>query len=233
MRLRTIRSKLSLGMGGVIIGFILLSLMSLGLLTRSFATREITRSLVAGKDAFDRFINLRFELLRGKARSIARTPYLRATLTIEELDQATAFQAAQQVFQDAETPLLVLLDAQGRMLADVGALWSFHDDLAHHPAMENALQGTDGSGVWHHRDSSYLVAASPVLAGGQLVGVVVAGSPIDFSVAEDVHQITGHEVLLLRSNTLIAEVLAQSPSKVTDQEFKTLLSALARIMQEP
>ncbi len=113
MRLRTIRSKLSLGMGGVIIGFILLSLMSLGLLTRSFATREITRSLVAGKDAFDRFINLRFELLRGKARSIARTPYLRATLTIEELDQATAFQAAQQVFQDAETPLLVLLDAQG------------------------------------------------------------------------------------------------------------------------
>ena len=57
MRLWTIRSKLSLGMGGVIIGFILLSLMSLGLLTRSFATREITRSLVAGKDAFDRFLN--------------------------------------------------------------------------------------------------------------------------------------------------------------------------------
>ncbi len=227
MRFRSIRSKFFVGMGGVIIGFILLSLISMGLLTRSFATREVTRSLVAGKDALDRFIGLRFELLRGKARSIGRTPYLKATLTIEDLDQATAFQAARQVFEDAETPLLVLLDARGRLLADVGAPRLFHEDLAREPVMENALRGSEDSGVWRHRGDSYLIAASPVLAGVQLVGVVVVGSPIDSSTAEEIHQITGHEVLLLRSGELIADAREELFPAVSDDELTSLVAALA------
>ena len=224
MKLRTLRSKIFLAMGVVVLALILLSLLSMGVLTKSFANQEITRNLQAGKSALDRFLDLRYELLRGKARSIAQTPFLKATLTIEDLDQHTAFQAVRQVYQVAETPLLVVVDSEGKLLADAEAPDAFGEGLAGFPNVEGVLRGEESSGVWYHHGHSYLVSASPVLVGPQLVGVIVVGTRLDSSAVEEIRQITGQQVLLFRSGTLIADT--SSSSKVTEEEFQGLLSDL-------
>src|SRR5437867_1364397 len=76
VRLRTVRSKVFLGMGSVILCSTLLSLCIMGRLVGRFAEVEVAQNLRQARQAFEEFILVRKKLLRDKARSLSQTPYL-------------------------------------------------------------------------------------------------------------------------------------------------------------
>ena len=170
-------------------------------------------------------LDLRYELLRGKARSAAQTPYLRATLTIQQVDLETLSQTARQLATVVETPLLLVATSDGEMTASA-------DQGIAAPAaqavtlLDAALDGTEGAGVWCPSTHCYLAAAAPVVLGGQILGAVAVGVPLDATVAADVRRVTGLDVLFVRFNHLVADARGSGALLVTQRRLDGLTAAL-------
>ncbi|MFT4557763.1 MAG: hypothetical protein ACI92S_003136 [Planctomycetaceae bacterium] len=73
-------------MGTVIAAFVLMSLLIVTHVADEFGEEEIGRNLRFARDAFQGYMQSRQQLLQDKGRSLADAPYLKATLSIEDLD---------------------------------------------------------------------------------------------------------------------------------------------------
>ncbi|MFQ5653532.1 MAG: response regulator [Planctomycetota bacterium] len=226
MRLNGIQFRLFAGMGVVVLGLVLLVLIALGFLVRSFSNVEVTQSLSQGFTAFERFRSLRYELLEDKARSIAQTPHLKAVVGIEGLDPETALVAAQQISADSNTSLVVITDEDGRLLADPRHGARFGEDLRSLPGLDPALGGEEARALWRYGDGHYLVAVAPIVAGNRLLGTLILGDRLDDAAAEEIGQITGRDVLLLHAGNVIGKSWGTGTGGVAADELAALSAAL-------
>jgi signal transduction histidine kinase/ActR/RegA family two-component response regulator len=220
MKLRTVRAKLFVGMGTVIAAFVTLSLIIVTQVADQFGEEEIGRNLQFARNAFQGYMQSRQQLLQDKGRSLADTPYLKATLSLEELDHETAFYLATQLAEVSQTDLLLLVDFEGRLLADAASDERTSGSLLNRPSTELALRGDEGCAFWSYYDEEFLVTTSPVTAGESLLGVLVLGQRIDQNFADHVRQATGRDVLLCLQSECLAQSYADevmvTASKTTD-----------------
>ena len=230
MSLRSVRSKLFLGMGTVILLFIALSLLIVSQLVKSFGREEIARNLDAARVSFDGYERMRRRLLQDKGRSLADAPYLKATMSIEELDHETAHYSAQRLDVVAQTDLLLLLDHRGRLLANSADPTRFGNDLSRFPSMDEALRGRESNGVWEYRNNIYLVTISPILTGDSIVGALVLGELVEANLANQIRQATGRDVLVFHAGTLAAEAWRPSQSyRMRKQDAESLAQELTDV----
>lgn len=227
MKFRSVRAKLFVGMGTVIAAFVLLSLLIVTHVADEFGEEEIGRNLRFARDAFQGYMESRQQLLQDKGRSLADAPYLKATLSIEELDHETAFYLASQLTEVGQTDLLLLLDFEGNLLADASAEDRTGGSLLGQPLTERALSGEEGCAFWSYHDEEFLVTASPVAVGESLLGVLVLGQKIDQDFADHVRQATGRDVLICYQEKCLAESNSarSTPSKTETQAVLAELQA--------
>ncbi len=223
MTLRTVRSKIFVGMGTVIVGFVLLSLLVLSHLIDRLAKVEIGQNLRHGESALGQFLKLRQRLLKDKAASLAETPYLKASLQTEPPHKRTVQGSTKDVHEAAEAPLLLVIDPHGRLLADASDFTRGGEDFRAFRGLEGALRGEEGGGIWSYRDRLYLVGVAPIISGEQLVGALAIGDRLDASLAADVRGFTGRDVIFLSGDRVLAASWAEEPTHpVTPEELAHL-----------
>ena len=192
-------------MGAVILLFITLSVGVVVQVIEAFGHKEIARSLASGRQSFSRYIQMRQKLLQDKGRSLAQAPYLKAIMSIDEVDPETAHYSSQSLFEISETDLLLLLDHEGRLLADATDPDEFGTDLGQLPITDAGFDGGESSGAWRYKEQSYFVTASPITDGDRILGLLILGDLIDQSLAEEIHESTGRDVLIFHRGALVAQ----------------------------
>lgn len=225
MKLRTVRAKLFVGMGTVIAAFVTASLIIVTHVADQFGEEEIGRNLQFARNAFQGYMQTRQQVLQDKGRSLADTPYLKATLSLEELDHETASYLASQLADVSQTDLLLLCNADGLLLADAASDERTGDNLLNQPLTERALHGDKGCAFWLYYDEEFLVTTSPVIAGESLLGVLILGEKIDQNFADHVRKATGRDVLLCLQDKLLAQSYAHNQT-IVDQDITNILREL-------
>ncbi|MCZ6795011.1 MAG: ATP-binding protein [Planctomycetota bacterium] len=227
MKIRTFRSKLFLAMGSVILTSIVLSVVTASRIIWQFAQSEIARNLEDGKRAYFEFVELQRKLLQDGARSVAETPYLKATLNIPDVDRETVSIVARMVHEVTETPLTFLLDPSGNLLADAADPERDIRSLRSIAGVEAAISGQEFFGVWPLDGDYFMVAVTPVVAGEQVVGILALGLPVDDAMAEVFRKVTGRDILIFDEKRVVAVAWqGDSKSAVSWEEFSDLRSRL-------
>lgn len=222
MKLRTVRAKLFVGMGTVIAAFVTASLIIVTHVADQFGEEEIGRNLQFARNAFQGYMQTRQQVLQDKGRSLADTPYLKATLSLEELDHETAYYLASQLTEVSQTDLLLLIDCEGRLLADAASDERTGDNLLNLLLTERALRGDEGCAFWSYHDEEFLVTTSPVIASESLLGVLIIGEKIDRNFANHIRKATGRDVLLCLQNKLLARSYAHKQT-IEEPEIADIL----------
>ena len=225
----TIRTKIFAGMVAVAVAFIALSLFIAHRFMGSIAADEVTYTLRGGELAYQRFTALRDNYVAMQARSIAQTPHLRAVMNISDVDHETVLYTARTLYEVIDMDLMLLVDVQGKLLADAGAPLLSGRDLRPFPGVEAGLGGTEYSGIWAYQDSLYRIALTPVVVGDQLLGLLVLGDLLDAAAATEIREFTGKDVLIVRAGEIIAQSRENpEPGRVTRDEVVLLAPLLER-----
>ena len=139
----SIRAKIFGGMITVTLLFISILLYLESGLGR-IVDQEVAYSLRSGKRAYERFTELRDHLLINQARSIAQAPYLRAVMDIPDVDHETVYYSAQALYEITDISFMLLMNAEGRLLADLREPSLFGHNLRSLPGV---VAGLDEGGV--------------------------------------------------------------------------------------
>jgi hypothetical protein len=170
------------------------------------ADQEITINLRSGKLAYERYSELRNNLLISQARALAQTPHLKAVLTIPDVDQETINYSVQTLYEASEIPFMLLADVEGNLLADPHDPSGFNDDVRSHAGItEGMTEGLEYTGVWIYKDLLYQIALTPVTAAGSLIGLLVVGIALDAKFASEVREVTGRDVLIFQDGHVVSE----------------------------
>ncbi len=198
------RTKLFIGMGVVVLSLTLFALSAIGIVIERFAEKEVAENLHEGRRSYEQFLSLRYELLVGKARAIAETPYLKAVMNIASVDHETVFHTATEARELANAPFAVVMGNTGRLLADASNSASTGDNLQTLPGVEVALAGSEFTGLWKYRGNILLVALVPIVVDAQIVGVLAVGDPVDSAFSDEARLVTGRNVLIFGDGQIVA-----------------------------
>ena len=224
----TIKTKIFLGTVAVSLIFILISMLAMNRFIEKMAYNEVLYNLRTGKRAYERFTALRNNLIISQARSIAQTPLLKAVINISDVDGATVFHTAQELYGVSEISLMLLIDDQGKLLADVDDPLFFGHDLRGFPGVEAGLKGAEFNGIWRYRDNLYRAALTPIVLEDQILGLLILGDLLTRS-GMDIREFTGRDVLILHSGKIIVQSREHPESSlITQNEIVTLVNSLEK-----
>jgi signal transduction histidine kinase/DNA-binding LytR/AlgR family response regulator/HPt (histidine-containing phosphotransfer) domain-containing protein len=205
MKLGTVRAKIFVGMGAIILLFIAVSTVVISHVVDRFGREEVARDLAAAKTALTVHMEMRQRLLQDKGRALVLAPYLKATLALEDLDRETAHFAAVQLLDAAESELLLLLDHAGQLLADAKDVSQYGNDVSQLPIVKGCLSGEATVGMWQYKQQLFMAAATPIVVGKTIYGALVLGVRVDSALADEIHQATGQDILILHQAKLQTE----------------------------
>ena len=182
----TIGAKIFVGMVAISLTFIFVSLFILNRFLGGIAEDEVSYSLFLSERAYERFVVLHDDLFAVQARSVAQTPHLKAVMNIADVDHKTVFHTARELHLVVDTNLMLLINARGVLLADVGDSTVFGDNLSLFPGVEGGLNGVEWHGIWSYQDRLYQIILMPIVMGSQLLGLLVLGDLLDSAAAAEV-----------------------------------------------
>ncbi|MFH1567661.1 MAG: ATP-binding protein [Gemmatimonadota bacterium] len=200
----TIRTKLFVAILMVSLSFVALSLAVMDRFVRRVADTEVAGALTRGARAYERYSALQSDLLSSRARSTAQAPVLRAVVSIPGVDHGTVQFTAGELHRAVGSALMVVADARGRLLAEVGDSTRWGDDLSGLPGVPEALQGEEYAGIWDYQGKLYRVSVSPVVVGDGIPALLALGERWDQAAAA-IGQFTGQGVLILQAGRLVAQ----------------------------
>jgi signal transduction histidine kinase/DNA-binding response OmpR family regulator/HPt (histidine-containing phosphotransfer) domain-containing protein len=226
----SIRNKLFLATASVALCFVVAVVGSMSRFLETLVRNEVEASLRSGHRSAERFLQLREELLRQRARSMANTPFLIATMTIPDVDPGTGRYAVEQLSEIRGAPerdLVVLLDRAGRTLVGPSRDAPIEETGAG-DGVARALEGREFIGITGYEDQHYLVSATPILSGGEVVGALMLGERLDDAFAGDVRGFSGRSTMFVHRGKAIARSIEGSRFASTRPE-----TDLATILREP
>ncbi|MEE8335684.1 MAG: PAS domain S-box protein [Candidatus Neomarinimicrobiota bacterium] len=191
------------------------------------AQNEIRNSLKNSKLALSRLNTLQEDLLISKARSLSQVPYLKAVMNIPQVDHETVFYTAQNLRESSKLDLMLLIDANGILLADMADQTYFDHDLGSFTGIANSLNGEEYKGVYQYRDKLYLVGITTIEIERQLLGLLLVGQAIDDSSLDEIKKFTGSNVLLFWTGELKFQALkTQNSESISAAELSILTTQL-------
>ena len=214
----TIGAKIFAGMVAVSLTFIFASLFILNRFLGGIAEDEVSYSLFRGERAYERFVALHDNLFAVQARSVAQTPHLKAVMNIADVDHKTVFHTARELHLVVDTDLMLLINARGVLLADVGDSTFFGDNLSAFPGVGGGLNGAEWHGIWSYRDRLYQIILMPIVMESQMLGLLVLGDLLDSAAATEVREFTGKDVLILYAGEQVGYSRERSDSPPISQE---------------
>ena len=112
-----------------------------------------TRERVASELARSRDVTLdlhanRQSLQRQECRVVAEEPRLKAVVATEDVARDTIVDAIRDLAETLHAGVFVIVDAEGRLIADSAAPDAEGFDLSDRPVVRDALANGEQSGVW-------------------------------------------------------------------------------------
>lgn len=211
----SIKKKLFLVISLVITSFVFIINIAINYQLKEGVNQEIRTEMNKSVIAYELYEKQQKALLQTRARIHASIPFLKATLLIPGVDEATLEYAVNSIELDEDISLFVILDEHGNVIVDNLPA----DEKAPHSSLDgikNVVNGDEFQGYWYYLGNYYQIAMSPIVSGQQLAGIVAIGQKItDFSYLESIEKSSGAKVLLainqqVNSSTDITAELADN-----------------------
>ncbi|MCH7732852.1 MAG: PAS domain S-box protein [Candidatus Marinimicrobia bacterium] len=221
----TIKTKIFLTVFTISLIFVLITFFTINRFLSQIADDEITHNLRSARFAYKRSDTLHIDLLINHARSIAQAPHLKAVMNIPGVDHETVYYTARGLFEAGKMDLMLLIDSEGKLIADIGAPAYFNQNMRSYPGVTEGLSGKEYSGIYQYREQLYRIALTPIVMDRQLLGLLVIGESINNETMNEIGQFTGTGVLLFYSDQLISQSDAKSDVPAISQDEITYLSS--------
>lgn len=182
------------------------------LFVRASVQREVSRQTREAVDAslraFTQFQHQEDSQLLHAAALLAELPPLKALMTTP--DPLTVQDGSQEFWALSGSDLLVLANAQGRVMASHSQGPQIDTSLAQ-KLFDKSLAQEEQIGWWQSGNNLYRITMRQITAGAgkdqRLLGELVLGKRIDKLVAEQIRHFSGNEITLLSGDTVIASTL--------------------------
>lgn len=229
LKFGSVRLKIFAGMISVALLFLTLSVLIMNAFLDRIVDEEVRTSIGKSRTAYEKFSALSDELLLRQVLSVARTPTLKATMSIPGVDRETLLYAARDLHADVVgTDLFLLADARAKLLVDMERPELAEGNLRGFPDVADALAGKSRAGFWRYNDRFYRVAIALIEAGDLRLGIVVIGNLLSGPEASArLTEVTGSNVVILHGDRKISEARYRSGERaITDDEAARLAHLL-------
>lgn len=228
MRTRILRQELGFGVLAATAVAILVSSLVVHASLRKIAVRGVRRDLELGGRACARLAALEKRLLSDEVAALVEVSAFRGTMTASSVDGGAVLEAARNLRRVSDSSVLLVTDASGRLLADVGEPARRGDDLGTMPGAQEALRGATRVEVWSTGGREVLVGIAPIFNGDEILGLLAVGEPLDETKAKSIRSLAGTDVLFLRGSQVISGSWAPpTRSPPSAEEIESLRSCLA------
>lgn len=169
-------------------------------------SREVARDLHTERQS----------LYQQECRVVAEEPRLKAVVATEDVARETILDAVRTLAQTLNAGVFVIVDAEGRLIADSAAPEAAGFDMTDRPVIKTALADGEGAGVWVADKQAFQVSACRLEFGQRVVGALVVGHAIDDAFADTVARHTGGALVV----AVDSQPLTLMPKSVTAPELK-------------
>src|SRR5262245_5126959 len=186
--------------------------------------RNLEEDLRRSAAVFEDMLYERAEQLRVASRVIVRDPRFFSVLTLPGSHSDPAYRntvsgVARDFNAIAHADLLVVLDERGRPVASEGRLAA--PGVQNAPFVKRALKGMASNGIVVAGRQHFQGTATPVIAGGRVVGVLVLGASIGQQLAEKLRSLTRSEVSFISGGSVSGSTLHSQEDRGTLLGFLT------------
>ena len=201
-----LRQKLFVGIGVLVVSLMGTVLVVANIFIAPAIEARIRHDLLASQKVFEEFRGLRFQELSVSARLTSEIPHLKAMVTTPDLDHATLLDSARAMQQLVHSDLLVLADAQGRLLASVTEPERVGESLLELPAFAAAFRGDPYQALWAERGRIYQIVASPFVFGDEIAGALLLGFEVDGRRIESMEAMLNCHIALISAESVLTSV---------------------------
>jgi signal transduction histidine kinase len=150
------------------------------------------------------------------ARVIARDPHFLSVFMLPNLHGSAAAQArvasaARSFNAITSSEVFEILDPEGRIVASVGP--RVLDPRVRRRLARAALTGSVGASLESLQDAQYQVVATPVMRGSAVVGILLLGSRIGVTLAQQLRAFTRSEVTFFSGQVQTVSTLSRSEDR--------------------
>jgi signal transduction histidine kinase len=186
--------------------------------------KRLEQDLLRATAVFEDMLDERAEQLRIASRVIVRDPRFFSVLTLPGSHADPAYRntvagVARDFNSIAHADLLVVLDERGRPVSSVGR--ESAPGVQDADFVRQALHGTAASGIVVAQPLHFQGTATPVLAGGRVVGVLVLGASIGQELATKLRELTRSEVSFVSAGALSGSTLTSDADRSALLTFLT------------
>jgi signal transduction histidine kinase len=172
------------------------------------AEAELQRGLIEAGTLVDQQTASLVQTSTVMARIVADLPKLKAA--VAESDPPTARPLALDYQQQLGSPMLVLTDRKGKVLATAGELDLAPESISARPEIQSALAGREASGFWPEANGVLQVVAVPISVGldrPELLGTLTLGFSLDDKLAEQFKRVTESDIAFAVNGQIKASTL--------------------------
>ena len=204
MRLH-LRTQLLLAMVAILTALTATSLLLIRQSVRSEVRRQITQATESSIADFARIQQRQSAELERSAAMLSELPILKSLMTAP--DRATIQDASAEFRYLSDSDLLLLARPSGEVVAVhvAGPGMSYQSAAS---LLDSSLKRREESGLWQEQNEIYRVVTRPIIAGqgaeSNPLGLLTLGKRIDDSVAKELGNFAGSEVLLVAGNVVVA-----------------------------
>jgi phosphoserine phosphatase RsbU/P len=159
-------------------------------------SREVTLDLHAS----------RLALQRQECRVVAEEPRLKAVVATEDIERDTVVDAVRELAETLHAGVFVIVDADGRLIADNAAPERSGLEMGTLPVVRDALDKGEQFGVWLAEDKAYQVHGCRLEFGARVVGALIVGHVIDDDIAKTVARQTGGALVLVSDRAALTSL---------------------------
>jgi phosphoserine phosphatase RsbU/P len=168
---------------------------------------DLAAALERAQAVFEDVHAYRQSLFSAETLTVAQEPRLKAVVGTEDISRETVLDVARELQRSVGADLLLMLEADGRLLVDTSDPEAMGFSLAEQPAVAAALQDGDAGAVWTQGGRVFQVHARRISYGDMVVGALILGHLYDDRVATTVRRQTSGAVVVTLDGAVIAHAV--------------------------
>jgi HAMP domain-containing protein/predicted Ser/Thr protein kinase len=158
------------------------------------ARENVAQGLSDTRQVWETFQADRFNKLKLGIRVLGNDPYFKAVL---ETDAATILDTLRERNQELKADFFIVTDENGIVIARTDRPGVRGEDLSKDPLVLKPLEGEEAATVWRQGERLFHAVSVPMITGGDLKGVLIAGYAINEALASQIRMLTHSEIVYL------------------------------------
>ncbi len=156
------------------------------------AEENVTRGLGETRQVWETFQADRYNKLKLGIRVLGNDPFFKSL--VETKDAATILDTLKERNEEIKADFFIVTDPAGMVVARTDRPAAQSEDLSKAPIVMKPLEGEESATVWRTSDRLYHAVSVPMVTGGELKGVLVAGYGINEALASQIRKLTHSEI---------------------------------------